>query len=140
MSIEQTLSIIKPNAVKKQLIGKITERLIQAKLEIVALKMIHLTTEQAEGFYAEHKGKVFFERLISFMTSAPIVVMVLKGENAVTRYREVMGATDPEKALAGTLRYDFADNVTENAVHGSDSIESAAREIAYFFTDNEVFC
>ncbi|WP_392560625.1 nucleoside-diphosphate kinase [Orbus mooreae] len=139
MSMEQTLSIIKPNAVKKQLIGKIIERLTQARLNIIALKMVHLTREQAEGFYAEHKGKVFFERLIDFMTSGPIVVMVLQGDNAITHYREVLGATDPAKALAGTLRYDFADNVTENALHGSDSIESAEREIAYFFVKNEIF-
>lgn len=139
MSMEQTLSIIKPNAVKNQLIGKIIERLTQARLNIIALKMVHLTREQAEGFYVEHKGKVFFERLIDFMTSGPIVVMVLQGDNAITHYREVLGATDPAKALAGTLRYDFADNVTENALHGSDSIESAEREIAYFFVKNEIF-
>lgn len=138
MSIEQTLSIIKPNAVKKNLIGIIETRLVQAKLNIVAMKMVQLTRAQAEGFYAEHQGKPFFERLVGFMTSGPIVVQVLEGDNAVTHYREIMGATDPEKALAGTLRYDFADNVTENAVHGSDSTESAQREIAYFFADSEV--
>lgn len=139
LNIEETLSIIKPNAVKKNVIGLINMRLEQAKLNIVAIKMVHLTREQAEGFYAEHHGKPFFDRLVTFMTSGPVVVQVLKGENAVTRYREIMGATDPEKALAGTLRYDFADNMTENALHGSDSIESAKREIAYFFSDNEVF-
>ncbi|WP_392561664.1 nucleoside-diphosphate kinase [Orbus sturtevantii] len=139
MSIEQTLSIIKPNAVKKNLIGVIQSRLVQARFNIIAMKMIHLTREQAEGFYAEHKGKVFFERLITFITSGPVVVQVLEGDGAISRYREIMGATDPSKALAGTLRYDFADNVTENAVHGSDSTESAEREIAYFFADNEIF-
>lgn len=139
MSIEQTLSIIKPNAVKKHLIGAIQVRLTQAKLNIIAIKMVHLTREQAEGFYAEHNGKPFFDNLIRFMTSGPVVVQVLEGENAISRYREVMGATDLAKALAGTLRYDFADSVTENAVHGSDSIDSAKREITYFFVDHEVF-
>lgn len=139
MAIEQTLSIIKPNAVKKNVLGMIESRLIQAKLNIVAMKMVQLTQEQAEGFYAEHKGKAFFAGLIRFMTSGPIVVQVLAGENAISHYREIMGATDPAKALAGTLRYDFADNVTENAVHGSDSIGSAEREIAYFFVESEIF-
>ncbi|WP_392564639.1 nucleoside-diphosphate kinase [Orbus wheelerorum] len=139
MNIEQTLSIIKPNAVKKNIIGFIESRLEQARFNIVAIKMIHLTREQAEGFYAEHEGKAFFDRLITFMTSGPVVVQVLEAENAISRYREIMGATDLSKALAGTLRYDFADNVTENAVHGSDSVESAEREIAYFFANNEIF-
>jgi len=139
MSIEQTLSIIKPNAVKKNLIGLIESRLIQARLSIIAIKMIHLTREQAEGFYAEHQGKPFFDKLITFITSGPVVVQVLEGENAISHYREIMGATDPAKALAGTLRYDFADSVTENAVHGSDSAQSAEREIIYFFADDEIF-
>ncbi|RKS86849.1 nucleoside diphosphate kinase [Orbus hercynius] len=139
MSAERTLSIIKPNAVKKRLIGKIEERLVQAKLDIIAMKMVHLTKEQAEGFYAEHQGKPFFDGLVRFMTSGPVVVQVLTGENAICRYREVMGATDLAKALAGTLRYDFADSITENAVHGSDSPQSAEREIAYFFADDEIF-
>ncbi|WP_392552851.1 nucleoside-diphosphate kinase [Orbus wheelerorum] len=139
MNIEQTLSIIKPNAVKKNIIGFIESRLEQARFNIIAIKMIHLTREQAEGFYAEHEGKAFFDRLITFMTSGPVVVQVLEAENAISRYREIMGATDLSKALAGTLRYDFADNVTENAVHGSDSVESAEREIAYFFANNEIF-
>lgn len=138
MNIERTLSIIKPNAVKKRLVGTIIERLNLAKLDIIAQKMVHLTREQAEGFYAEHRGKAFFEGLINFMTSGPVVVMILQGDSAVSRYREIMGTTDPSKALAGTLRYDFADNVTENAVHGSDSIASAEREIAYFFVEKEI--
>ncbi|QIQ21145.1 nucleoside-diphosphate kinase [Zophobihabitans entericus] len=139
MTKQQTLSILKPNAVRKSLIGMINLRLEQARLNIVAMKMLHLTREQAAGFYAEHEGKPFFENLLKFMTSGPVVVQVLEGEDAITRYREVMGATDPSKALAGTIRYDFADSVTENAAHGSDSPESAAREIAYFFTPNEIF-
>lgn len=138
MAIERTLSIIKPNAVKKRLIGEIETRITQAKLNIVALKMLKLTKTQAEGFYAEHQGKPFFDNLIKFMISGPIVVQVLQGENAIERYRELMGSTDLSKAQAGTLRDNFADNVTENAVHGSDSQESAAREIAYFFVDSEI--
>lgn len=138
MAIEKTLSIIKPNAVKKNLIGAIETRIIQAKLTIIGLKMVHLTQAQAEGFYREHQGKPFFDHLIQFMTSGPIVVQALQGENAISHYRELMGATDPAKALAGTLRYDFADSLTENAVHGSDSTSSADREIAYFFVDDEI--
>lgn len=138
MAIERTLSIIKPNAVKQNLIGQIETRITQAKLTIIALKMVQLTKEQAEGFYAEHQGKPFFDHLVKFMTSGPVVVQVLQGEKAVSRYREIMGATDPSKALAGTLRYDFADSLTENAVHGSDATESAEREIAYFFVDKEI--
>lgn len=138
MVLERTLSIIKPNAVKKHLIGEIETRIIQAKLNIIALKMLKLTKTQAEGFYAEHKGKPFFDNLIKFMISGPIVVQVLQGENAIERYRELMGTTDLSKAQAGTLRDNFADSVTENAVHGSDSQESAAREIAYFFVDSEI--
>lgn len=137
--MECTLSIIKPNAVKKQKIGVIVQRLEQAGLSIVALKMVSLTVAQAEGFYAEHQGKPFFEKLITFMISGPIVVQVLAGDNAINRYRELMGNTDPSKALPDTLRYDFADNVTENAVHGSDSLLSAEREIAYFFAPSEIY-
>ncbi|MWP49350.1 MULTISPECIES: nucleoside-diphosphate kinase [unclassified Gilliamella] len=138
MAIERTLSIIKPNAVKKQLIGEIITRINQAKLNVVALKMLKLTPKQAEGFYAEHQGKPFFDKLVNFMTSDPIVVLVLEGENAVKRYRDLMGSSDLSKATAGTLRADFADNTTENSVHGSDSLLSAEREIAYFFIDNEI--
>ncbi len=139
MAIERTLSIIKPNAVRKHVIGEIETRISQAKLDIVALKMLKLTREQAEGFYAEHKGKSFFDNLIKFMISGPIVVQVLEGENAIKRYRDLMGPTDLSKANAGTLRADFSDSVTENAVHGSDSLTSAEREIAYFFVDSEIF-
>ncbi|OCG49206.1 nucleoside-diphosphate kinase [Gilliamella sp. Choc5-1] len=138
MAIERTLSIIKPNAVKKQLTGEIITRINQAKLNVVALKMLKLTSKQAEGFYAEHQGKPFFDKLVNFMISGPIVVLVLEGENAVKRYRDLMGSSDLSKATAGTLRADFADNTTENAVHGSDSLQSAEREIAYFFIDNEI--
>ena len=139
MAIEQTLSIIKPDAVKKQIIGEIQTRIHQAKLNIIAIKMVKLTKEQAEGFYAEHQDKPFFANLIKFMMSGPIVVQVLQGENAVERYRQLMGPTDLSKATAGTLRADFANSVRENAVHGSDSLASAEREIAYFFVDSEIF-
>ena len=139
MAIEQTLSIIKPDAVKKQIIGEIQTRIHQAKLNIIAIKMVKLTKEQAEGFYAEHQDKPFFANLIKFMMSGPIVVQVLQGENAVERYRQLMGPTDLSKAAAGTLRADFANSVRENAVHGSDSLASAEREIAYFFVDSEIF-
>ena len=138
MAIERTLSIIKPNAVRKQLIGEIETRITQAKFDIVALTMLKLTKIQAEGFYAEHQDKAFFDNLVKFMVSGPIVVQVLQAENAISRYRELMGATDPATARTGTLRADFADSVRENAVHGSDSLESAAREIAYFFVDSEI--
>ncbi|MBD1228019.1 nucleoside-diphosphate kinase [Xenorhabdus griffiniae] len=139
MTIERTFSIIKPNAVKKDAIGSIYARFESAGFKIIAAKMLHLTREQAEGFYAEHKGRPFFDGLVAFMTSGPIMVQVLEGENAVQRHRDLMGATNPENALAGTLRADYADSFTENAVHGSDSPESASREIAYFFSDDEIF-
>ena len=139
MAIEQTLSIIKPDAVKKQIIGEIQTRIHQAKLDIIAIKMVRLTKEQAEGFYAEHQDKPFFANLVNFMMSGPIVVQVLQGENAVERYRQLMGPTDLSKAAAGTLRADFANSMRENAVHGSDSLASAEREIAYFFVDSEIF-
>ncbi|MDC9582326.1 nucleoside-diphosphate kinase [Xenorhabdus sp. PR6a] len=139
MTIERTFSIIKPNAVKKDVIGSIYARFESAGFKIIAAKMLHLTREQAEGFYAEHQGRPFFDGLVAFMTSDPIMVQVLEGENAVQRHRDLMGATNPDNALAGTLRADYADSFTENAVHGSDSIESANREIAYFFSDEEIF-
>ncbi|MDC9605329.1 nucleoside-diphosphate kinase [Xenorhabdus griffiniae] len=139
MTIERTFSIIKPNAVKKDAIGSIYARFESAGFKIIAAKMLHLTREQAEGFYAEHKGRPFFDGLVAFMTSGPIMVQVLEGENAVQRHRDLMGATNPDNALAGTLRADYADSFTENAVHGSDSPESASREIAYFFSDDEIF-
>jgi len=139
MPLERTLSIIKPDAIRKGLAGTILVRFEQAGLVQVASKMLHLTKEQAEGFYAEHRGKVFFDSLITFMTSGPILVNVFQAENAITGYRGVIGTTDPEIAAPGTIRADFAMNKQENAVHGSDSPASAAREIAYFFNDDEIF-
>lgn len=138
MAIQRTFSIIKPNAVAKNVIGQIYNRFETAGLTIVASKMVHLSKEKAEGFYAEHSERPFFPSLVEFMTSGPIMVQVLEGENAILRNREIMGATNPEEALAGTLRADYADSFTENACHGSDAVESAAREIAYFFADDEV--
>lgn len=138
MAIERTFSIIKPNAVAKNIIGNIFARFETAGLTIVGTKMLHLTVEQARGFYAEHDGKPFFDGLVAFMTSGPVIVSVLQGEAAVRRHREILGATNPENALAGTLRADYADSLTENATHGSDSVESAAREIAFFFGEGEV--
>ncbi|MGM0525208.1 nucleoside-diphosphate kinase [Idiomarina seosinensis] len=138
MALERTLSIIKPDAVAKNLVGAIYTRFESAGLRIVAAKMMHLSKEQAEGFYAEHKERPFFGALVEFMTSGPIVVQVLEGEDAVLKNREIMGATNPAEALAGTLRADYAETIDENAVHGSDAVESAAREIAYFFSDEEI--
>ncbi|EKN6006305.1 nucleoside-diphosphate kinase [Yersinia enterocolitica] len=138
MAVERTFSIIKPNAVAKNKIGAIYARFESAGFKIIAAKMLHLTKEQAEGFYAEHKGRPFFDGLVEFMTSGPVMIQVLEGKNAVQRHRDIMGATNPDNALAGTLRADFADSFTENAVHGSDAVESAQREIAYFFSDNEI--
>ena len=135
---ERTLSIIKPDAVKRDLIGAILARFEQNDFKIVAIKMLRLTREQAEGFYAEHQGKAFFEQLVDYMMSAPIVVSVLEKENAVQDYRALIGSTNPENAAEGTIRKDFALNQRENSVHGSDSTESAAREIAYFFVDSEI--
>lgn len=131
MAIERTFSIIKPNAVAKNVIGGIFSRFEAAGFKIVGTKMLHLTVEQARGFYAEHEGRPFFDGLVEFMTSGPIVVSVLEGENAVQRHRDLLGATNPANALAGTLRADYADSFTENGTHGSDSVESAAREIAF---------
>ena len=139
MAIERTFSIIKPDAVAKNVIGKILTRFEDAGLNVVASKMLHLSKEQAEGFYAEHKERPFFNDLVAFMTSGPVVVQVLEGEGAVLRNRELMGATNPKEADAGTIRADFAESIDENAVHGSDAPESAAREIAYFF-DNAQIC
>lgn len=139
MSLEQTLSIIKPDAVERHLIGKIFARLEENGFRIIATKMLHLTPAQAEGFYAEHQGKEFFAGLVEYMTSAPVVVAVLEKDNAILDYRTLMGATNPEKAEEGTIRRDFAINQRKNCVHGSDSLESAKREIAYFFAENEIF-
>ena len=138
MALERTLSIIKPDAVAKNLIGAIYNRFESAGLRIVASKMMHLSKEQAEGFYAEHSERPFFGALVEFMTSGPIVVQVLEGEEAILKNREIMGATNPADALAGTLRADYAETIDENAVHGSDGAETAAREIAYFFSDEEI--
>ncbi|SDI07651.1 nucleoside diphosphate kinase [Vibrio xiamenensis] len=139
MALEKTFSIIKPDAVERNLIGEIYQRIEKAGLKIVAAKMVHLTDEQASGFYAEHEGKPFFPPLKEFMTSGPIMVQVLEGENAIARYRELMGKTNPEEAACGTLRNDYALNMRQNSVHGSDSPESAAREIEFFFPQSEVF-
>lgn len=136
--MERTFSIIKPDAVSRNLIGQITQRFEDNGLRIVASKMKRLTTEEAENFYAEHKGREFYEPLVAYMTSAPIIVQVLEGEDAIAKNRQIMGATDPATAEAGTIRADFALSVRENSAHGSDSPESAAREIAFFFNDDEL--
>ena len=139
MSLQRTLSIIKPDAVKRHLIGAILARFEQRGFNIAAAKMVQLSREQAEGFYAEHQGKPFFKPLVEYMISAPVFVSVLEKENAVQDYRTLMGTTNPETAAEGTIRRDFALNQRENSVHGSDSPESAAREIAYFFAAEEIF-
>ena len=138
MAIERTFSIIKPDAVAKNVIGEIYSRFEKNGLKIVAAKMLHLTQEQAEGFYAEHSERGFFKDLISFMISGPVIMQVLEGENAVLKHREIMGATNPKEAAAGTIRADFAASIDENAVHGSDAAETAKREIAFFFSYNEI--
>jgi len=133
MTIEQTLSIIKPDAVAKNVIGEIYTRFEKANLRIVKAMMVHLTKEEAEGFYAVHKERPFFNDLVKFMTSGPVMIQALKGDNAVLKNRELMGATNPKEADAGTIRADFADSIDANAVHGSDSLENAKIEIEYFF-------
>lgn len=138
MAIERTISIIKPDAVAKNVIGEIYSRFEKAGLKIVAAKMLHLSREQAEGFYAVHKERGFFNDLVSFMISGPVMVQVLEGENAIATNREVMGATNPKDAAPGTIRADFAVSIDENAVHGSDGPDTAAQEIAYFFQPNEL--
>ncbi|TJY61974.1 nucleoside-diphosphate kinase [Sinimarinibacterium sp. CAU 1509] len=138
MSVERTLSILKPDAVAKNAIGEIIARLEKAGLKVVAARMKHLSKAEAEGFYAVHKERPFFGDLVSFMISGPVLVMALEGENAVAKYRDVMGATDPKKAAPGTIRADFAESIDENACHGSDSLENAAIEIAYFFSTTEL--
>ncbi|ACE83183.1 nucleoside-diphosphate kinase [Cellvibrio japonicus] len=138
MAVEQTFSIIKPDAVKNNHIGAIVARFEKAGLKVIAQRMLQLTPAQAEGFYAEHKGRSFYDELVAFMTSGPVVVQVLYGENAIALNRELMGATDPTKAAPGTIRADFSMSMPANAVHGSDSPISAAREIAYFFPTHEV--
>ncbi len=138
MGVERTFSIVKPDAVAKNVIGEIYARFEKAGLKIAASKMLHLSREKAGGFYAEHEGRPFYNDLVDFMTSGPVMVQVLEGENAVVLNRDLMGATNPQEADAGTIRADFAHSIDANAVHGSDSPESAAREIAYFFADDEI--
>jgi nucleoside-diphosphate kinase len=138
MAIERTLSIIKPDAVSKNVIGQIYSRFEKAGLKVVAAKMMHLSEEKAGGFYAEHKERPFYTDLVGFMTSGPVMIQVLEGENAVMVNRDLMGATNPKEAAAGTIRADFAESIDANAVHGSDSPASAAREISYFFDDGEI--
>ena len=138
MAVEQTLSIIKPDGVQKNLIGEIYGRFEKAGLEIVAAKMLHLSREQAEGFYAVHKERPFFNDLVAYMTSGPVMVQALQGEDAIAKNRDIMGATNPADAAPGTIRKDFADSIEENIVHGSDAAETAAQEIAFFFGDNGV--
>mgnify|MGYP000905173922 CR=1 FL=1 len=136
----QTFAIIKPDAVARNLTGEILAAMENSGLRIVALKRLHLSREQAAGFYAVHRERPFFAELVAFMTSGPVLVQVLRGGNAVARYRELMGATDPAEAAPGTLRAEFAGSKSENAVHGSDSAENAAREIAFFFAERELCC
>ncbi len=138
MAVERTLSIVKPDAVSNNVIGQIYGRFENAGLKIVAAKMLHLSREQAEGFYAVHKERPFFSALVEFMTSGPVMVQVLEGEDAIAKNREVMGATNPNEAAPGTIRAEFASTIEENAVHGSDGPDTAKTEIAYFFPDNEI--
>ena len=139
MTTQRTLSIIKPDATSKNIIGKIIDRFEENGLKVVAGKLIHMDQAKASGFYAEHEGRSFFPNLVEYMTSAPVFVQVLEGENAVLKNRELMGATNPSEADPGTIRADFAETIDANAVHGSDSTDSAAREISYFFDDSEIF-
>ena len=137
MVLEETLSIIKPDGVRRNLVGKILSRFEENNLRIVATKMIHITILVAEGFYAVHRERPFFSELTQFMSSGPVAVSILEGENAVSRHREIMGATNPNDAAEGTIRRDYAESLGENTVHGSDSLENAAVEIAYFFSQTE---
>jgi nucleoside-diphosphate kinase len=138
MALERTLSIVKPDGVQKNLIGDVYRRFEQAGLKIVAARMRHLTQREAEGFYAVHRERPFYKDLVRYMTSGPVVVQVLEGENAVAKHRDIMGATDPKKAAKGTIRADLAASIEENVVHGSDSAENAAREISFFFAETEL--
>jgi nucleoside-diphosphate kinase len=138
MALERTFSIIKPDATRRNLTGKIIAKIEDAGLRVIASKRIKMTRAQAEGFYAVHKDRPFFGELVEQMSAAPVVVQVLEGENAILKYREVMGATNPEKAAPGTIRKEFALNMGENSVHGSDAPETAAQEIKYFFSDTEI--
>jgi nucleoside-diphosphate kinase len=139
MTTQRTLSIIKPDATSKNIIGKIIDRFEENGLKVVAGKLIHMDQAKASGFYAEHEGRPFFPNLVEYMTSAPVFVQVLEGDNAILKNRELMGATNPSEADPGTIRADFAETINANAVHGSDSTDSAAREISYFFDDSEIF-
>ena len=139
MTIQRTLSIIKPDATSKNIIVKIIDRFEENGLKVIAGKLIHMDKAKAAGFYSEHEGRPFFPNLVEYMTSAPVFVQVLEGDNAVLKNRELMGATNPSEADPGTIRADFAETIDANAVHGSDSTDSAAREISYFFDDNEIF-
>jgi nucleoside-diphosphate kinase len=139
MAVERTFSIIKPDAVAKNVIGEILARFEKAGLKVIAAKMVHLSRSEAEGFYAVHKGRPFFNDLVEFMISGPVMMQVLEGENAIQKNRELMGATDPKKADKGTIRADFAQSIDANAVHGSDAAETAATEIAYFFPQSQVY-
>lgn len=138
MAVEKTLSIIKPDAVAKHLIGEINRRFEKAGLRIVAAKMLHLSQKQAQDFYAVHKERPFFNGLVNFMSSGPVFVQVLEGENAIAKNRDTMGATNPKEAAAGTIRADFADSIDHNAVHGSDAVDTAKQEIAFFFKPEEI--
>jgi nucleoside-diphosphate kinase len=138
MAVERTLSIVKPDGVRKNVIGEVYRRFEQAGLKIVAARMTKLSQAQAEGFYAVHRERPFFKDLVSYMTSGPVIVQVLEGDNAVAKHREIMGATDPKKAAPGTIRADLAESIEQNVVHGSDSLENAAREIGYFFAETEL--
>jgi len=139
MAVERTLSIIKPDAVGKNVIGQIYSRFEQAGLRIVAARMAHLSRREAEGFYAVHRGRPFFDDLVSFMTSGPVMIQVLEGDNAILKNRDLMGATDPKKAASGTIRKDFAQSIDANAVHGSDAPDTAQVEIAFFFPSSHIF-
>ncbi len=138
MSLERTISIIKPDAVAKNVIGEIYSRFEKAGLKVIAAKMMQLTEEKAGEFYAVHKERPFYGELVAFMTSGPVMVQVLEGENAIAKHREVMGATNPKEAAAGTIRADFADSIDENAVHGSDGADTAKAEMAFFFSEDEI--
>jgi len=138
MALERTLSIVKPDGVQKNLIGEVYRRFEQAGLHIVAARMRHLTQTEAEGFYAVHRERPFFKDLVRYMTSGPVIVQVLEGDNAVAKHRDLMGATDPKKAAPGTIRADLAASIEDNVVHGSDSADNAAREISYFFAETEL--
>ena len=138
MTIERTLSIIKPDGVQKNLIGEVYRRFEQAGLKIIAARMLHLSTAQAEAFYAVHRERPFYRDLVNYMTTGPVIAQVLEGENAIETHRRIMGATDPKKADAGTIRKDFAASIEENVVHGSDAVETARQEISFFFAQSDI--